>query len=111
MLMTLVIFSSSPEGLQQKLNALEKYCDDWGMQVNSNKTQVIIFNKAGRIIKHKFCYKNFNIECVPSYKYLGIYFTASGTFSLAKVELHKKGIESLFQTTKRFPESKPRDIH
>lgn len=57
MLMTLVIFSSSPEGLQQKLNALEKYCDDWGMQVNSNKTQVIIFNKAGRIIKQKFVAK------------------------------------------------------
>lgn len=64
----IVIFSSSLEGLQQKLNALEKYCDDWGLQVNSNKTKVIIFNKAGSTMKHTFCYKNFNIECVPSYK-------------------------------------------
>ena len=42
----ILMFSSSPEGLQPKLNSLEKYCDELGMQVNSNKTKVIIFNKA-----------------------------------------------------------------
>ena len=57
----IVIFSSSPEGLQQKLNSIEKYSDDWAMQVNFNKTKVIIFNKAGRTIKHNFQYKNYNI--------------------------------------------------
>jgi hypothetical protein len=79
-----VIFSLSPEGLQNKLFSLESCCDDWGMKVNIKKTKVIIFNKAGRTIKHKFMYKNLELECVPNYYYLGIYFTASGTFSLAK---------------------------
>ena len=80
----IVIFSLSPEGLQNKLFSLESYCDDWGMKVNIKKTKVIIFNKAGRTIKHKFMYKNLELECVPNYYYLGIYFTASGTYSLAK---------------------------
>ena len=46
----------SPEGLQNKLFSLESYCDDWGMKINIKKTKVIIFNKAGRTIKHKFMY-------------------------------------------------------
>ena len=50
----IVMFFSSPQGLQQKLNSLEKYCDDWGMQANSSKTKVIIFYKAGRTIEHNF---------------------------------------------------------
>ena len=79
----IVIFSFSPEGLQNKLFSPESYCDDWGVKVNIKKTKVIIFNKAGRSIKLKFMYKNSELECVPNYKYLGIYFTASGTFSLS----------------------------
>ena len=86
----IVIFSTSPEGLQNKLNVLGKYCDDRGMKVNIQKTKIIIFNKAGRTINQPFVYKNSEIECVSNYKYLGIYYTASGTFSFAKNELYKK---------------------
>ena len=102
----IVIFSFSPEGLQNKLFSPESYCDDWGVKVNIKKTKVIIFNKAGRSIKLKFMYKNSELECVPNYKYLGIYFTASGTFSLAKNELYKKALKAFFQVTKRFLEFK-----
>lgn len=82
----IVMFSGSPEGLQSKLKALEKYCDDWGLDVNIKKSKVIIFNKAGRIIRHKFLFKNNEIECVSNYKYLGIHFSASGSFSFVKQE-------------------------
>jgi hypothetical protein len=62
--------------------------------LRNEETKVIIFNKAGRTIKHKFMYKNSELECVPNNKYLGIYFTASGTFSLAKNELYKKALKA-----------------
>jgi hypothetical protein len=42
-------------------------------------------------------YKNSELECVPNYKYLGIYFTAFGTFSLAKNELYKKALKAFFK--------------
>jgi hypothetical protein len=103
----IAIFSSSPEGLQNKLFSLESYCDDWGMKVNIKKTKVIISNKAGRTIKHKFMYKNSELKCVPNYKYLGIYFTASGTFSLAKNELYKKALKAFFKLRKYFPSLNP----
>ena len=98
----IVMFSGSPEGLQSKLKALEKYCDDWGLDVNIKKSKVIIFNKAGRIIRHKFLFKNSEIECVSNYKYLGIHFSASGSFSIVKQELYKKALKAFFKLKKDF---------
>lgn len=37
--------------------------------------------------------------CVQSYEFLRIQLTAPWTFTLAKLEFYKKGIEILFQTT------------
>lgn len=86
----IVIFSSSPVGLQNKLNLLEKCCADWGMKVNIKKTKIIIFNKAGRLIKKRFLFANQEVECISNYKYLGIHFTASGTLLYLSMSYTKK---------------------
>ena len=39
--------------------------------------------------------------------HLGIYFTASGTFSLAKNELYKKALKAFFKLRKYFPSLNP----
>jgi hypothetical protein len=44
---------------------------------NASKTKILIFNKAGRLIKHSFRYGNENIECVSNCNYLGIWFSSS----------------------------------
>ena len=44
----LVLMSESKEGLQQHLNVLEKYCKVWKPSVNTDKTQLVIFNKNGK---------------------------------------------------------------
>ena len=80
----------APEGLQNKLNSLEKHCAYWDMKVNIKKTKIIIFNKASRTIKKKFLFAIQEVECISNYKYLGIHFTASGIFTIAKHELYKK---------------------
>jgi hypothetical protein len=98
----IVIFSTSANGLQQKLKLLEKYCSDWCMKVNIKKTKVLIFNKAGRTIEHKFFFQNSLIDCISNYKYLGIHFSASGTFSSAKHELYKKALKAYFKLRKEF---------
>ena len=85
-----VLFSKSPTDLQEKLNRLEDYCKDWCLSVNTSKTKIMIFNKAGQLIPHQFIYDGKPLECVKSYKYLGIHFCASGSFALAQSELYKK---------------------
>jgi hypothetical protein len=84
-----------------KSNLLQNYCDDRELKVSTYKSKIITFNKAGRNIKYKFLYKNCEIKCVSNYKYLGIMFTASGTFSMAKHELYKS-LKAYFKLRKNF---------
>ncbi|XP_063426826.1 uncharacterized protein LOC134710401 [Mytilus trossulus] len=66
----IVILSNSAEGLQEKLNELHNFCNDWCLDINTKKTKVLIFNKAGRHISQKFIFNKDELECVSNYKYL-----------------------------------------
>lgn len=48
----IVLLSESAKGLQFSLNRLHQYCSNWDLQVNINKTKVMIFNKGGRLLKN-----------------------------------------------------------
>ena len=80
----IILLSKSAKALQEKLDILNTYCKDWCLTVNTSKTKILIFNKAGRLIKHSFRYGNENIECVSNCKYLGIWFSSSGSYSYAQ---------------------------
>ena len=92
-----ILLSTSEKGLQNCVNKLEKFSKDWKMTVNLKKTKVLVFNKAGRKKDLKIKFDNNLIENVKQYKYLGIIFTSSGTFSSAKHELLNKGTKALFK--------------
>ena len=98
----IVIMSTSAEGLQQRISILETYCNDWCLKINIKKTKVMVFNKAGRIMQCKFKLQNNHIECTPCYKYLGTYFSASGSFSTAKTELYNTALKGFFKLKKDF---------
>ncbi|KAK3097853.1 hypothetical protein FSP39_013826 [Pinctada imbricata] len=98
----IVLFSKSEVGLQEKLNKLHEYCKDWCLTVNTSKTKIMIFNKAGKLITRKFMFDNKPLECVKSYKYLGIHFSVSGSFALAQSELYNKALRALFKLKKDF---------
>lgn len=98
----IVIFSSSSQGLQDRLNMLEQFCDDWCINVNIKKTKVLIFNKAGRKISENFTLQNNHLECVTSYRYLGVYFTASGSFHQMRTELYNKSLKAYYKLRSDF---------
>ncbi len=78
----LILLSRSPEGLQNCLNALGSYCNDWDLTVSIKKSKTMIFNPAGKIIKdHKFSYLNQTLEMVNNFTYLGKTFSTSGSFT------------------------------
>ena len=52
----LVVVSESETGLKNALGKLEKYCEKWNLEVNMNKTKIMIFNKTGKLLKHKLFY-------------------------------------------------------
>ena len=50
----IVMFSESEEGLRGMLRALEKYCGENELTLNTDKTKCMIFNKGGRLIRTPF---------------------------------------------------------
>ena len=47
----LVLMSKTEKGLQEEIDILAGYSDNWKLEVNIEKTKVIIFDKRGRLIK------------------------------------------------------------
>ena len=93
----IVLLSESAQGLQNLLNKLKIFCDKWHLQVNINKSKVMIFNRSGKILKgHNFVYDGNTVSLVNEYKYLGIIFKPSGSFTEAIDQLAKKASKAIF---------------
>jgi len=103
----LVLFAEKATHLQNKLNLLEDYCKKWCLNVNINKTKIIIFNKNGKLLNENFHLGSCNLECVKNYKYLGIIISASGKFTEAKTQLHNKALKATFKLYKDLKTTEP----
>jgi len=66
------------------------------------KTKVLIFNKSGKKLQKQFYYNNILLDNVTRYKYLGVIFQASGSFSEAQRELYNKGQKAFFKLRRAF---------
>ena len=92
----ILMLSESEAGLQAKLDALGRYCDINKLSVNTKKTQCMIFNKTGRLLKkYKFKYQNSILECVREYKYLGFVVTPSGEVRTGLEDLRVRALKAL----------------
>ena len=99
-----LILAERDKELQKALDSLNTYCNKWALNVNIDKTKVIIFSK-GKIKK----FKNFKlgentIDVVDDYVYLGTTFNYNGTFHKAKAKQAlqaKKATFSLIRRTKQ----------
>ena len=62
-----VLVSSTPAGVQNQINNLEKASESLGLSVNSDQTKVMTFTKGGRIVAgEKWFYYGSKIEIVNS---------------------------------------------
>lgn len=102
-----ILISQTEEGLQNCLKKLEKYCELWCLDINTEKTKSVVFNKSGKLLSYSFTFNGEPIENVQSYKYLGVLFSASGTFSHAKKDLYNRGLKAFFKLKSIFSDSCP----
>lgn len=78
----IALISDTPTGLQNQLNVLNAQGTRLGLEVNLNKTKIIVFRKGGHLSKHETWHLGGSpIEVVNSYSYLGIYFTTRMSFT------------------------------
>ena len=92
----IVILSHTQKGLQHSLDNLYSYCRRWNLNVNIQKTKIMIFNciKTG---KYEFTFGNNQVEICTSYSYLGITFTSNGKFKKCIEVLENKASRALFK--------------
>ena len=92
----MVILSNSPSDLQNSLNLLQTYCNKWGLEVNPEKSKIVVFRKRGGV-KHdeKWTYNDVPLEVVNSFNYLGTVLNYNGNFVLNQETLAGKGLKAL----------------
>jgi sorting nexin-29 len=73
----MVLLAESEEELKDLMAAVEEYCKEWHLEVNVDKTKVMVTSKEGDK-SAKVVYDQAELECVKSYTYLGTVFTADG---------------------------------
>lgn len=99
-----VLVSETPDGLQRSLDNLHEYCTRWNLNVNIQKTKIVVFRKGGGLGQiYHWQYAGQEIEIVNSFNYLGILFSCGGSFMQNAKYLSDKALKamhSLIQITK-----------
>ena len=102
----LILLSETAEGLKKCMLNLENYCIKWGLDINIDKTKVVIFNKGGlRYSKFKFQIMGKEVEIVKQYCYLGILFTSCGSFKNASDALYDKALKAFYKFKQLHPQN------
>ena len=89
----LVLIATSATSLQKGLNALQEYCEDNELIVNTNKSKVMCFAKKQPKYIQKVKYNEQTLERVEEFKYLGVTFSSQNKF--------QHGLEILCQKASR----------
>lgn len=106
-----VIVAESPEQLQNAINALDAYCQQWKLQVNVNKTKVIIFSKRKLRQNQTFTLNGTVLEVVENFKYLGLIFQRNGTFKEHRKYICNQARKAMYGVLRRGRElSLPIDV-
>ena len=103
-----MLLSTSKAGLQRCIYKLASYSEDNCLTVNLKKTKIVVFCKSGKLSKELFYYNGTQIQNSTSYKYLGIIFSSSGTFSYCQSDLYKRALRAQFKLSKCFSSMTPK---
>ena len=92
----MAILADSPEELQNQLDTVITYCEKWGINVNVDKTQIVVFRERGGLLPgEKWTYNGNNTEVVNQFNYLSYVFNYTGSFNLNQEHLGSKAVKAL----------------
>ncbi len=92
----LVILSDSKKGMQNSLNKLSNYCKKWKLEINVNKSKIMIGSQKKAANEESFYIDTQELEQVHTYKYLGLEISSNGSMHLAQDRLAKQGLKAWF---------------
>jgi hypothetical protein len=89
-----VTIADTADDLQKGLDEFHVYCPRWKLNVNIEKTEVLVFSKGPKP-RNIFYYNNV-VESVNEFKYLGIVFFRSRSFCKAKKYLAEQAQKAMY---------------
>ena len=78
-----VVFAESPNELQKALNAVDEYCRQWHLVVNTKKTKIVIFSKGKVRNIPIFYFNGVRLDVDFDFTYLGCNLNYNGKFKKA----------------------------
>lgn len=96
------LFSYSEGGLQSLLDKLLDYCNKWGIEVNVNKTVIMVFKTGNRPQNVHIKYNGTLLKQVRTFTYLGINLSANGCFYQTQKALANQAIRALLSLNTLF---------
>ena len=92
----MVILGNSVDVIDTSLELLCNYCNTWSLEVNAQKTKVMVFRKRGGLLNSEvFTFNGNRLEVVNDFSYLGTVFNYTGNVSLNQQQLVSKGLKAL----------------
>ena len=92
-----LLISSTALGLQNSMNRLNSYCNKWALEINLEKTKVMVFKNNKKEEAMQFNIAGKPVDVVKSFNYLGSILTENGKFTMASNDLKTKGMRALFK--------------
>ena len=69
--------------------------------MNIEKSKVLVFSNGRLPNNIKFNYNDKELKIVAHFSYLGIVFSKTGSFNIAKKELVNKGIKAMYEVLRK----------
>lgn len=93
-----------PSGLQKCIDILGKYCHDWKLCVNMEKTNIMIFSQSTNCEnEYWFYYNHSRIEITNQYNYLGLVFKSDGKMKFSAEQLSERARKAYYAIKTNFP--------
>lgn len=100
-----VMLAISPEGLERQLGYLSEYCAANGLEVNTSKTEVVVYASRAPRSAPEFTYDGAVVNRVPTFKYLGVHLHQSHAFCSAGAARAEAGRQAVQVLRRRMAQS------
>lgn len=108
----IVILADNPNTLQAMIENLEKYCLEWNMSINMDKSKILVFRRGGRLGRNEKWFLNgLPVQTVESYVYLGVKFTSKMSFTKHIEERSNKAKTSMYGSWEKLLRDESIDIN
>lgn len=77
------------------VRALEKYCNQWKLDVNCNKTKIVVFGRGRYTVDYSFMYMSNTVETIWEYLYLCVLFSSNGKISKEQQEVTQSATRAM----------------